>query len=165
MLSLLKRWTGGRRTWLPCGGTLPYAPTPLAGTPFSFLGRIILHKQPQGLGNTQKPHHDIAYLLIWVEDTKRDRHYSISLVWVHPDQVRVATMEEAVEKLTTFTSSGANWPYALAQLCKDPHHAPLPKNKHLGILPQERCRKPCVGGSANLKSINCLLLVPKSSTL
>ena len=45
-------------------------------------------------------------------------------------------MEEAVEKLTAFTSSEVNWPYALAQLCKDPHHAPLPKNKHLGVLPQ-----------------------------
>ena len=86
-------------------------------------------------GDAQKPHHDTAYLLVWVEDTKRDRHYSISLVWVHPNQVRVAAMEEVVEKLTVFTSSGADWPYALAQLCKDPHHAPLPKNKHLGVLP------------------------------
>ena len=91
--------------------------------------------------DAQKPCHDIAYLLVWVEDTKRDRCYSISLVWVHPDQVRVATMEEAVKKLTTFTSSGADWPYALAQLCKDPHNAPLPKNKHLGVLPQGKAQE------------------------
>ena len=40
------------------------------------------------------------------------RQYGISLVWVHPNQVRVATIEEAVENLTTYTSSGVNWPYA-----------------------------------------------------
>ena len=39
----------------------------------------------------------------------KDRHYSISLVWVNPNQVRAATMEEAVEKLTTCTFSGTDW--------------------------------------------------------
>ena len=48
-------------------------------------------------GDAQKPHPDIAYLLVWVEDTKRDRCYGISLVWVHPNEVRVATMKEVVE--------------------------------------------------------------------
>ena len=54
-------------------------------------------------------------------------------------------MEEAVEKLTTCTSSGTNWPYALVQLCKDPHHSPLPKNKHLGILPQGKVQETFCG--------------------
>ena len=45
-------------------------------------------------------------------------------------------MEEAVEKLAACPSSGTNWPYTLAQLYKGSHHAPLPKDKHLGILPQ-----------------------------
>ena len=74
-------------------------------------------------------------------------------------------MEEAVEKLTTFTSSGADWPYDLAQLCGDPHQAPLPKNKHLGVLPQGKAQETFCGRSANLKSANCLPLAPKSSTL
>ena len=85
-------------------------------------------------GDAQKPCCDIAYLLVQVEDIMQGRQYSISLVWVHPNQVKVATIEEAVENLTAYTSSGVNWPYALAELCKDPHHAPLPKNRHLGIL-------------------------------
>ena len=92
------------------------------------------------------------------------RQYSISLVWVHPNQVRLTTIEEAVEGLTTYTSSGVNWPYALAQLCEDPHHAPLPKNKHLGILPQGKAQETFCGGSANSKSTSCLPPVPKSST-
>ena len=89
--------------------------------------------------------HDIAYLLVQVENVMKDRCYSISLVWVHPNQVRATTMEEAVERLTACTSSGANWPYAPAQLCKDPHHAPLPKNRHLGILTQGKVQETFCG--------------------
>ena len=95
-------------------------------------------------GNVQKPHRDVAYLLVQVKNTIKDRQYGISLVLVDPNQGRAATMEEAVEKLTTCTSSGTDWPYALAQLYRDPHHTPLPKDKHLGILPQGKVEEtPC----------------------
>ena len=60
-------------------------------------------------------------------------------------------MEEAVEKLTTCTSSGTDWPYALAQLCKDPHHAPLPKKKHQGILPQAKVQETFCGWISQLE--------------
>ena len=45
-------------------------------------------------------------------------------------------MEEAVGKLTAWVSSGPDWPYTLVQLHEDTCHAPLPKEEHLGILPQ-----------------------------
>ena len=45
-------------------------------------------------------------------------------------------MEEAVGDLTTWASSGPNWSCALVQLHQDTCHAPLPKEGHLGILPQ-----------------------------
>ena len=45
-------------------------------------------------------------------------------------------MEEAVRELTTWFSSGPNWPYTLVQLNEDTCHAPLPEEGHLGILPQ-----------------------------
>ena len=45
-------------------------------------------------GEVQKPHHDIAYLLVWVENAMGDRHYGISIVWANPNQVRAAFMEE-----------------------------------------------------------------------
>ena len=112
-------------------------------------------------GDAQKPHCNIAYLLVWVENTKKDRCYGISLVWVHPNQVRVATMEEAVKKLTTCTSSGTNWPYALVQLCKDPHHAPLPKNKHLGILPQGKAQETFCGQISQLEVCQLLATGPQ----
>ena len=39
-------------------------------------------------------------------------------------------------ELTAWVSSGPNWPYTLVQLNKDTCHVPLPKEGHLGILPQ-----------------------------
>ena len=103
----------------------------------------------------------MAYLLVQVEDVMQGRWYGISLVWVHPNQVRVATIEEAVDSLTTYTSSGVNWPYALAQLCEDPHHAPLPKNKHLGILPQEKAQVTFCGWISQLKVCQLLAAGPQ----
>ena len=91
------------------------------------------------------------------------RHYGISLVWVHPNHVRAATIEEAVENLTAYTSSGVDWPYALAQLCKDPHHAPLPKNKHLGVLLQGKAQETFCGQISQLKV--CQLLATSSQVI
>ena len=70
-------------------------------------------------------------------------------------------MEEVVKKLTAFTSSGANWPYALAQLCKDPHHAPLPKNKHLGVLPQGKVQETFSGQISQLEVCQLLAASPQ----
>ena len=82
-------------------------------------------------GNIQEPHHDIAYLLVHIGNTTEDIPGM-----GEPNQARAFTMEEVVKTLTTCPSSGTDWPYALAQLYKGSHHAPLPTDKHLGILPQ-----------------------------
>ena len=87
-------------------------------------------------GSIQEPHHDIAYLLVCTGNTTKDRQYRVSLVWVNPNQTRASTMEQAVQTLAACPSSGSNWPYALAQLCEGSCHDPLPKDKHLGVLPQ-----------------------------
>ena len=87
-------------------------------------------------GEGQKPNHDIAFLLVRAEEATGDRNYGLSIIWVNPGQVRVPSMEEAVGKLTTCTSSRTYWPYTLVQLHKGTCHAPLPKEGHLGVLPQ-----------------------------
>ena len=89
------------------------------------------------------------------------RQYGISMAWVHPSQVRVAIIKEAMENLTAYTSSGVDWPYALAQLCKDPHHAPLPKNKHLGILLQGKVQETFCGQISQLKVCQLLATGPQ----
>ena len=112
-------------------------------------------------GNIQKPHHNIAYLLVQVENAMKERHYGISLVWVNPNQVRAATMEEVVEKLTACPSNGTNWPYTLAQLYEGPHHTPLPKDNHLGVLPQEKVEETPCGWISQLKVCQLLATSPK----
>ena len=87
-------------------------------------------------GDVQEPCNDIAYLLVCTGDTLEAQNYGVSLVWISPNQVRASTMEEVVGTLSTYISSRPNWPYALAQLYEGSSHTPLPKDKHLGILPQ-----------------------------
>ena len=110
--------------------------------------------------NVQKPHH-IAYLLVQVENAMKDRHYVISIVWVNPNQVRAATIEEVVKKLTTYTSSGTDWSYVLAQLYEGLHHAPLSKDKHLGILSQGGVAETYCGQISQLKVCQLLVASPQ----
>ena len=89
------------------------------------------------MGEGQKLCHDIAFLLVLAEvEATGARIYGLLTIWVNPSQAKVPSMEEAVGKLTACTFSGPDWPYALVQLHKGTHHVPLPKEGHLGILPQ-----------------------------
>ena len=101
-------------------------------------------------GNIWDPCHDMAYLLVYLGNTTEDRQYSVSLVWVNPNQTRASTMEEVVEKLATCPSSGTDWPSALVQLYKGSGHAPLPEGKHLGILPQGKAEETSCGWISQL---------------
>ena len=70
-------------------------------------------------------------------------------------------MEEAVEKLTTCTSTGIDWPYALAQLYEGRHHAPLLKDGYLGILPQRGVEETPCGQISQLKVCQLLAAGPQ----
>ena len=109
-------------------------------------------------------HNDIAFLLVQVEDAMGNRYYGLSIIWANPSQVKVASMEEAVGKLTACTSSGTNWLYALVQLHEGTCHAPTPKEEHWASYFREGPRQSPVGRSANLRSANSLSPAPKFST-
>ena len=88
-------------------------------------------------GERQQFYHDITFLLVLAKEKATGyRKYGLSTLWVNPSQARVPSMEEVVEKLTAWASSGPDWPYALVQLHEGTHHAPFPKEGHLSILPQ-----------------------------
>ena len=89
-------------------------------------------------GNTQNPHQDMAYLLVWVDNTPNAKIYSMTLVWVSLLQTKASSVVEALEILTTFAFEGSDWPYTLIQLYEGANHMPLPENKHLGVLCQEQ---------------------------
>ena len=52
-------------------------------------------------------------------------------------------MDEALGTLSACNSSGPDWLYVLAQLYEGSNHTPLPKDKHLGVLPQGKAESPC----------------------
>ena len=56
------------------------------------------------------------------------------MVWVHPYQVRVSTIEEAIKQLDQLTPSRPNWPYALVHLNGDACHMPIPTEGHLSVM-------------------------------
>ena len=109
--------------------------------------RALLPHQPKGLGDAEKSHSEITFLLVSTEEgAAEDRMYGLSMVWVNPHQATVPTVKEVVKQLTALVSSGLNWPYTLVWLNRDTCHVPLPRKGHLGILPEggtgrTACRK------------------------
>ena len=77
----------------------------------------------------------MAYLLVRVKDASEVKGYGIAVVWISPHQAWASTMEEALRIVSTCVSNGPDWSYVLTQLYEGTNHAPLPKDKHLSILP------------------------------
>ena len=78
----------------------------------------------------------MAHLLVQSNDTSEARTYGIALVWISPLQARVSSMVEALEILSSLTSEGSDWPYIFLQLYEGANHMPLPRDKHICVLPQ-----------------------------
>ena len=113
-------------------------------------------------GDVQKLHHSMAYLLVRVDDTSEARTYSMAIVWISSLQARVSSMVEALEMLSSLTSEGSDWPYILIQLYEDANHMPLPEDRHICILPQEKAESPS-GQVSQLKI--CWLLSARPSVV
>ena len=111
--------------------------------PYHMVGELLSISCLKVWGDTQKPHNDMAYLLVRIEDDSEVEGYSIALVWISPHQAQASMMEEALGILSTCISSGPDWLYVLTLLYEGTNHAHLPKDKHLGILPQGRAESPC----------------------
>ena len=119
--------------------------------PYHTLGELLSISCLKVLGDAQEPHNDMAYLLVCTEDTSEAESYGMALVWISPHQAWPSTMEEALRTLSTCISSGPDWPYVLAQLYEGSNHTPLPKDKHLGILPQGKVEESLYGQISQLE--------------
>ena len=113
--------------------------------PCQSPGELLSISSLKIMGDIQEPCNNMAYILVYTGDALEAQNYSISLVWINPNQVWVSTMEEVVRTLSAYISSGTDLPYALAQLYKGSSHTPLPKDKHLGILSQGKTEKSSYG--------------------
>ena len=110
---------------------------------YHMVGELLCISCLKVWGDTQKPHDSLAYLLVRVEDASEVKGYGIAVVWISPHQAQASMMEEALRIVSTCISSGPNWPYVLTQLYEGTNHASLPKDKHLGVLPQGKVESPC----------------------
>ena len=111
--------------------------------PYHMAGELLSISCLKVWGDIQKPHDGLAYLLVRVEDASEVKGYSIAIVWISPHQAWASMVEEALRIVSTCISSGPNWPYVLTQLYKGANHAPLPKDKHLSVLPQGKAESLC----------------------
>ena len=102
----------------------------------------------------------MAYLLVHTEDASEAGSYRMALVWISPHQAQASMMEEALGTLSACISSGPNWPYVLAQLYESSKHTPLPKDKHLGILPWGKVEESPYGQINQLKVCQLLSARP-----
>ena len=110
---------------------------------YHMVGELLSISCLKVWGDTQKPRDGMAYLLVKVEGASEVKGYGMALEWISPHQAQASTMEEALEILSTCTSSGPDWLYVLSQLYEGTNHVPLPKDKHLGVLPQGKVESPC----------------------
>ena len=111
--------------------------------PYHMVGELLSISHLKVWGDTQKPQDSMAYLLVKVEDASEVEGYGMALVWISPHQAWASMMAEALEILSPCASSGPNWPYVLTQLYEGTNHVPLPKDKHLSVLPQGKVESPC----------------------
>ena len=102
-------------------------------------------------GDVQKLLFGMAYLLERVNDTSEAGTYGMAIVWVSSLQARASSMVEALEMLSSLTSKGSDWSYILIQLYEGTNLTPLPKDRHICVLPQEKAERPS-GQISQLKS-------------
>ena len=128
--------------------------------PCHTIGELLSISHLKIWGDTQEPHNNMAYLLVHTEGDSEAESYGMALVWISPHQAQVPMMEEALGTLSACISSGPNWPYVFAQLYKASNHTPLPKDKHLGVLPQGKVKESPHGWISQLEVCQLLSARP-----
>ena len=128
------RWGDSMRAlW---GSLEIYPPTDHIGLPHHTVEELHSIGHLKFWGDVQKLHLSMAYLLVHVDNTLEAGTYGMAIVWINSCQARMFLVVEALEMLSSFTPKGSNWPYVLIQLYEGANHTPLPKDRHLCILPQ-----------------------------
>ena len=71
-------------------------------------------------GDVKKFHSDLAYLLVLPKKaTEEEMVIGLAVVWIHPYQACIPTLDEVAQKLTLLTTSHENWAYTFVRFNKD----------------------------------------------
>ena len=87
----------------------------------------------------------MVFLLIVPKKTiKGEMAFELAVVWTHPHQAWLSSLDEATKKLTLLINLGNNWAYAFVWLNKDAQHVPLSNKGHLSAMVNGvPCRSMC----------------------
>ena len=135
-----ERWGDSMKALWGSLGICP--PTNHIGLPHHTAGELHSIGCLKVWGDAQKPHLGMAYLLVQVDDTSEAGNYSMAIVWIDSCQARMVSMGEALETLSSLTPEGSDWPYILIQSYEGANHTPLPKDRHVCVLPQGEAESP-----------------------
>ena len=74
--------------------------------------------------------------------------FCLTMVWAHPYQPHLSSMDEMAKKLILLVNSTDNWAYTFVWLNEDAQHVPLPKKGHPstminGTPSRNMCRHLC----------------------
>ena len=77
------------------------------------------------MGDAKRFQSKLAFLFILPERAiEGELAFGLVVVWVHPYQAHISSLEKAARKLTLITPSGKNWVYAFMQFNNDAQYAP-----------------------------------------
>ena len=83
-------------------------------------------------GDAKKLWSDLAFLMIVPENTiQGEVAFSLTVVWTHPYQTCLSSMDKVAKKLTLLINSGDNWAFALCSSMRMPNMWPSLKRATL----------------------------------
>ena len=109
---------------------------------------ISIISQAEVWGDPKKPRFGMAFLLLApAQEAEEERKSGLAVVWVHPHQAILPSLDEAVKKCALLINTREDWPYAFVQLCEDSRDIPLSNIRHLSIM---------LGGAPSRSACRCL---------
>ena len=86
-------------------------------------------------GDTQKFQGDMVFLLIAPKKTiEGEMAFRLAMVWAHPYQACLSSLDEVAKKLILLISLSDNWAYTFVWINKDIQHVPFSKEGHLSTM-------------------------------
>ena len=86
-------------------------------------------------GDFERPKHDMAFLLIVLGKTvEGEMAFRLAMVWAHPYQACLSSLDEVARKLALLIDIGDNWVYTFVQLNEGTIHVPLSIEGHITTM-------------------------------
>ena len=93
----------------------------------------------------EKLYGDMAFLLIVPQKTIEEKMaFGLVVVWIHPYQAHLSSLDEAVRKLTLLIGLTNNWAYDFVWINEDAQHVPLSNEGQISAMVEGApCKSVC----------------------